>query len=93
MITEVSYVSLIVDFHTKLYLKAYDNLCSLDSVYIYIQMLGIGPQGLSFIFSQLFFKFNLYCVFFRYHLAPLHPPTPSNHHTVVHVHESFFFSQ
>ena len=55
MITEVSYVSLIVDFHTKLYLKAYDNLCSLDSVYIYIQMLGIGPQGLSFIFSQLFF--------------------------------------
>ena len=34
------------------------------------------------------FKFLLY--FFHYHLVPLFPTPPSSHHTVVHVHESFF---
>ena len=32
--------------------------------------------------------------FFHYPLVPLYPPPPSNHHTVVHVHESsFLFAQ
>ena len=39
---------------------------------------------------QTFFKFNFYCMFFHYHLVPAIPPSPSNHHTVVHVQESFF---
>ena len=30
-------------------------------------------------------------MFFSYHLVPLCPPLPSSHHTVIHVHESFFF--
>ena len=37
----------------------------------------------------LFFS-NLYYIFFHYHLVPLCPPPPSNPHTGVHVHESFF---
>ena len=27
--------------------------------------------------------------FFHYYLVPLHPTLPSNHHTVIYVHESF----
>ena len=34
-----------------------------------------------------FLIYNLYSIF---HLVPLYLPPPSNHHTVVHVHESFF---
>ena len=37
----------------------------------------------------LFFSFNLYSILFCYHLVPLYHPPLSNHHTVVHVHESF----
>ena len=37
----------------------------------------------------LFFKKYL-LHFFHYHLVPLYPPPRHNHHTVVHVHESFF---
>ena len=29
-------------------------------------------------------------MFFHDHLDPLYTPRPTNHHTVVHVHESFF---
>ena len=37
-----------------------------------------------------FLKFNLYCIFSVIRLVPLYLPLPSNHHTVVHAHESFF---
>ena len=37
----------------------------------------------------LFLKFNLYCIF-HYHLGPLSPSPPSNHHTGARVRESFF---
>ena len=38
-----------------------------------------------------FLKF-IFIVFFFYHLIPLCPSHPCNHHhTVVHVHESFFY--
>ena len=37
-----------------------------------------------------FLKFNLYCICFPLPFTPLMPPPFSNHHTVVHVHESFF---
>ena len=32
----------------------------------------------------------VFIVFFPLPFTPLTPPPPSNHHTVVHVHESFF---
>ena len=35
------------------------------------------------------FYFILFSVFFHYHCLPLYFPS-NNHHTVVHVHESFF---
>ena len=34
-------------------------------------------------------SFYLNCIFSHYYLAPLYSPPPYNHHTVVHVHESF----
>ena len=41
--------------------------------------------------NKVFFSFylKLYCIF-PLPLVPLYAPSPSNHHTVVHVHESFF---
>ena len=41
---------------------------------------------------SVFLKFHLHCIFFHYHLVPLHPLLPSNHHTIVHVRESVGFS-
>ena len=43
--------------------------------------------------AQIFFYFfNLiFIVFFHLVFSPLMPLPPSNHHTVAHVHESFFF--
>ena len=39
----------------------------------------------------LFYVFYLnFIIFFPSPFSPLYPPTPSNHHTAVHVHESFF---
>ena len=38
---------------------------------------------------SFFFKFNLYCTF-PLPFSLLIPPSPSSHHTVVHVHNSFF---
>ena len=44
----------------------------------------------SFFFLIYFFKIYTLLYFFHYHLLPLYTPPPSNHHTIVHVHESFF---
>ena len=49
--------------------------------YIYVQV---------YIHIHIHVYINLYCIFFHYHLVPLYSPSPRNHHTVVHVHESFF---
>ena len=43
---------------------------------------------LNTIYFSLYIYSSLY--FFHYQLVPLYPLTPSNHLTVVHVHESFF---
>ena len=34
--------------------------------------------------------FNIYCIFYHYHLLPLYPLSHSTHHTAAHVDESFF---
>ena len=57
---------------------------------------GMGKHGRS---VALLICVLLFCVcdflkpllyFFHYHLVSLYPSPSSNHHTVVHVHESFF---
>ena len=45
------------------------------------------------LFHFLFFHIAyllFYLIFFHCHLVPLYPLSLSNHHPVVHVHESFF---
>ena len=39
---------------------------------------------------HIIFENLIFIVFFMLPFGPLRPPPPSNHHTVVHVHESFF---
>ena len=38
-----------------------------------------------------FFKYIIFIIFFPLPFCPLISLPPSNHHTIVHVHESFFF--
>ena len=42
------------------------------------------------LFSKSHLKKLIFIVFFSSPFSPFILPTPSNHHTVVHVHESFF---
>ena len=42
---------------------------------------------ISTIFNSILFFKKILLYFFHYHLGPLNPSPPSNHHTVVHVHE------
>ena len=50
---------------------------------------------LSLIIGYTFFQGNnyfiIFIVFSNYCLSPFYPPIPHSHHTVAHVHESFFF--
>ena len=48
------------------------------------------PEGFYLLSLFCFVLFVLILLFFHYHLVPLYFPPLSNHHTVVHVHESFF---
>ena len=47
------------------------------------------PANHHFVLS-IWVCFFFYCIFFHYHLVPFYPPPTCDHHTVVHVHESFF---
>ena len=58
--------------------RSLGNFKNLQKHYLFFSF----PQG-----YLLFFLFN--CIF-PITYSPLMPPLPSNHHTVVHVHESFF---
>ena len=47
-------------------------------------------RTISKIWSFLFKSFEIFIVFFPLPFSPFILPPTSNHHTVVHVHESFF---
>ena len=41
-------------------------------------------------YTYIYYFYLILIVFFHCYLVPLHPLPPSNHHTVVHVHENIF---
>ena len=71
------------------YLSFSDWLISLSI--IFSRAIHVVTKGKYFYIIFGFIVFDLiFIVFCPYYLAPLYTLPPSNHHTVVHVHETFF---